>query len=453
MRKNRNEQMPLCNDPVDHPMSQELETISRVLDDNSTICDLVAEDLSGGRKFDTGREGMTAEQVVRCAILKRILDCDYRELEFHLRDSTVAQRFSRLPYGKKVNFRTLQQNIKRIKESTWEKINRVLMGYAKEKGIENGSKSRTDCTVVEANIHRPTDSSLLVDCIRVLGRLISRAREEYPKCRLSLRDHLRAAKRRAMEILHGKNEKKRRKAYRKLIPLCEETVGYGREAVVRLRSLKPIGVLDRLAVESLADEIEHYVAMSVRVIDQTRRRVLLGEQVPAQEKIVSIFEPHTDIIVKDRRDTLYGHKVCITTGASCLITDCVVEKGNPADSTLVNRALERHNQVFGRYPRQAAFDGGFASKENLAVAKSKPGVKDVAFAKKRNLKVLDMVKSPWVYRKLRRFRAGVEGCISAVKRICGLDICTWKGHEGFKRYVHCGVVAFNLLVIARHLLA
>jgi IS5 family transposase len=96
---------------------------------------------------------------------------------------------------------------------------------------------------------------------------------------------------------------------------------------------------------------------------------------------------------------------------------------------------------------------GFASKENLIVAKGKEGVKDVAFAKKRGLNVLDMVKSMWVYRKLRRFRAGVEGCISAIKRICGLDVCTWKGHEGFKRYVLCGVVAFNLLVIARHLIS
>jgi IS5 family transposase len=207
-----------------------------------------------------------------------------------------------------------------------------------------------------------------------------------------------------------------------------------------------------LEAQGLADEIQDYVVAATGVVNQTWRRVINGETVPAQEKIVSIFEPHTDIIVKDRRETLYGHKVCLTSGSSSIITDCVVEEGNPADSTLVVRCLERHRDLFGYYPRQVAFDGGFASQSNLDAAKSLDGVEDVAFAKKRGLKVEDMTKSRWVYRKLRSFRAGVEGLISTLKRVCGLDVCMWKGHEGFKRYVLSGVVAFNLLAIARNLL-
>jgi IS5 family transposase len=454
MRQKRHKQLPLSGQVPNNPFARELEVISTVLDDNNTIYGMASQDLTSG-KCDTGRKGMTSEQVVRCAVIKNLYDCDYRELAFHLEDSATAQWFCRLDYKTKVNFRTLQRNIKRITAPTWEKINHLLIRYAKKENIEKGKKIRTDCTVVKANIHPPTDSSLLNDCVRVLTRLLFKAREGYPQLAFVFRDHRRAAKRRMLEIANTKDEKKRRKAYRKLIHLCEETIRYANGAVPLLHGLgrQCSGVLDGIMAESLADEMEKYMAWSHLVIDQTHRRVVNGEQVPAQDKIVSIFEPHTDIIVKDRRDTLYGHKVCLSTGASCLITDLVVEDGNPADSTLVERSLDRHKVLFDYYPRQVTLDGGFASKENLAMAKSKEGVEDVAFAKKRGLKVQDMTKSPWVYRQLRRFRAGVEGCISAIKRICSLDVCNWKGYDGFQRYVHCGCVAFNLLVIARHLLA
>ncbi len=188
------------------------------------------------------------------------------------------------------------------------------------------------------------------------------------------------------------------------------------------------------------------------MIDQTRRRVLEGEQVPASEKLVSLFEPHTDIIVKDRRDTLYGHKVFVTAGASGLILDCVVEAGNPADATMALPMLERQDALYGRPPRQAAMDGGFASKENLKDAKAL-GVEDMCFQKKRGLKVSEMTRSSWVYKRLRDFRAGIEGLISFLKRAFGLDRCTWRGAESFATYVQASVLAANLLTLARHLLA
>ena len=139
-------------------------------------------------------------------------------------------------------------------------------------------------------------------------------------------------------------------------------------------------------------------------------------------------------------------------GASSFITDCVILEGNPADATLVTEMLGRHIDTYGKAPRQVAFDGGFASKDNLKAAKA-AGVKDVCFSKRRGMTITDMAKSEWVYRQLKRFRAGVEGCISFLKRAFGLDRCTWKGEPSFHAYVMASVVASNLLVMARHILA
>jgi IS5 family transposase len=200
--------------------------------------------------------------------------------------------------------------------------------------------------------------------------------------------------------------------------------------------------------QGIGEQIKGIVVLADKVVDQTRRRVIDGEKVPASEKIVSIFEPHTDIIVKDRRDTFYGHKICLSGGASNLITDCVIVEGNPADSSLTTRMLDRHKQVYGYYPRKVSLDGGFASKENLRSAKSR-GIKDVCFSKKRGLKEEDMCKSLWVYRKLRRFRAGIEAGISWLKRCFGLNRCTWKSFDSFKSYVWTSIVAANLFTLAR----
>ena len=177
-----------------------------------------------------------------------------------------------------------------------------------------------------------------------------------------------------------------------------------------------------------------------RIIDQTERRVLHGEKVPAADKLVSLFEPHSDIIVKSRRQVSYGHKLNLASGASGLILDVVVEQGNPADAERFVPMVDRQIAIYGRPPRQLAADGGFASTGNLAAAKNK-GVEDVAFHKKCGLAITDMVKSRWVYRRLRNFRAGIEAAISCLKRAYGLGRCTWKGLEHFKSYVWAAVVA------------
>ena len=169
---------------------------------------------------------------------------------------------------------------------------------------------------------------------------------------------------------------------------------------------------------------------------------------PANEKIVSLFEPHADIIVKGGREVQYGHKLNLTTGRSGLILDLVIEAGNPADSERFLPMLKRHIALYGEAPRQAAADGGFASRHNLREAKAL-GVSDLAFHKKAGLRITDMVKSNWVYRKLRNFRAGIEADISCLKRAYGLARCVWRGLDHVTAYVWSSAVADNLALFTR----
>ena len=188
------------------------------------------------------------------------------------------------------------------------------------------------------------------------------------------------------------------------------------------------------------------------MIDQTHRRVVCKEKVPASEKIVSFFECHTDIIQKGGRDTTYGHKVFLSGGVSGLIMDCVIERGNPSDSERFASLLERLRGINQRMPRQVAADGGFASRTNLEWAKEN-GVRDMSFSKRKGLSVLEMVKSNWVYKRLKNFRAGIEANISTLKRAFGLTRSTWSGWAGFKQYVWSSVVSYNLSLLARLKLA
>jgi IS5 family transposase len=205
-------------------------------------------------------------------------------------------------------------------------------------------------------------------------------------------------------------------------------------------------------LSSLTAELDEYTGLANQVVSQAERRVLRGESVPASEKIVSIFEPHTDIIIKAYRETEYGHKICLSTGPSGLVTDLVVEEGNPADANLAVRMVERAKSLFGKAPRQVSFDGGFATRANLAAIKAL-GVEDAAFNKRCGLEIADMAKSKSVYRALSAFRSGIEGSISFLKRSFGLARCMWRGFASFKAYAQASALACNLLILARHVLA
>jgi IS5 family transposase len=230
--------------------------------------------------------------------------------------------------------------------------------------------------------------------------------------------------------------------YRDLLKVTEMTLEYAETAVQELKKLATEAAL------SLATKLQHFISLALRVVDQTQRRVLRNERVPSHEKIVSIFETHTDIVVKDRREVLYGHKLFLTAGASGLVLDCVITDGSPADSSLATTLIERQISLYGTAPEQVAFDGGFASRENLEDLK-KLGVRDVAFSKGRGLSVSEMVASTRIYRKLRNFRAGVESIISFLKRSFGMRRCTWRRLESFKAYSWGSILSSNLLLIAR----
>jgi IS5 family transposase len=438
MRQERTVQASLFDVFADHEIGRELKAMSQWLDEHRELIGLAAEDLRRHGVKETGREGLPAESVVRCALLKQHRQLSYEELAFHLEDSASFRAFARLSLSWTPKKSVLHRTISAIRAETWEAINRALLASARHEKIEAGKIVRFDSTVTAALMHEPTDSSLLWDGVRVLARLLRAADALVGS--LEWRDHRRAAKKRARTIEYARDRLKRIPHYRELIKLTRSTLTYADQAAAQVSRADPI------AAALWQAEFRHYRPLIERIIAQTERRVLHGEAVAANEKIVSLFEPHADIIVKGARDVQYGHKLNLTTGRSGLILDLVIEAGNPADSERFLPMLQRHIAFYGAAPRPA--DGGFASRDNLAQAKAL-GVHDAAFHKKAGLRVMDMVKSNWVYRKLRNFRAGIESDISCLKRAYGLARCLWRGLDHFTAYVWSSAVAYNLAVFAR----
>jgi transposase, IS5 family len=442
MRQERTVQASIFDVFAGHEIGRELKAMSDWLDAHGELLGLVAADLRREAVKETGRQGLPAEAVLRCALLKQYRQLSYEELAFHLEDSASFRAFARLPWPWRPKKSVLQRTISAIRAPTWEAINRTLLSSARREKLEDGSVVRLDSTVTAAPIHEPSDSSLLWDAVRVMVRLLKAAAAWLGGDGPLWRDHRRAAKKRWRAIEFTRGRPKRVPLYRELIRITRATLAYLRQAAAQLgRAADPLVALWQR-------QVRHYQPLIEQVIAQSERRVLAGEPVPAADKLVSLFEPHADIIVKRRRDVDYGHKLNLTAGKSGLILDLVIEAGNPADSERLVPMLERHSVFWGAAPRQAAADGSFASRDNLAAAKAR-GVEDMAFHKKAGLRIEDMVRSHWVYRKLRNFRAGIEAGISCLKRAYGLARCTWRGLDHFKAYVWSSVVAYNLALFAR----
>ena len=426
-----------------HEIGRELKAMSQWLDEHRDVLGMVARDLGRRGIKATGRRGLPAEAVLRCALLKQYRQLSYQELAFHLEDSASFRAFARLPWSWTPKKSVLQKTISAIRAATWEEINRTLLANARQERLEDGRVVHVDSTVTAALLHEPSDSSLLWDAVRVMVRLLQAADALVGGIGFTWRDHRRAAKKRARAIQFSRGRPKRVRLYRELIKITRTTLAYLQQAAARL----DVVAFDPL-VELWQAQFDHYRPLIEQIIAQSERRVLAGETVPAGEKLVSLFEPHADIIVKGSRDVDYGHKLNLTTGRSGMILDLVIEAGNPADSERLLPMLERHIGIWGQAPRQAAADGGYASRDNLSRAKA-CGVRDMAFHKKAGLRIEDMVKSRWVYRKLRNFRAGIEAGISCLKRAYGLARCTWRGLDHFKSYVWSSAVAYNLALFAR----
>lgn len=446
MREKRTIQASIFEGYAEHEIGRELKAMSDWLDTQLGLLDWVAADVKQRNVEETGRKGLSIESVLRCAILKQYRQLSYEDLVFCLMDSASCQTFARLTMTWFPKRATLQSCISAISDVTWEEINQRLLHSAYKAKVEKGEMLRIDSTVIDSPIHDPSDSTLLWDSVRVLVRLLKHAEELAEGVTLiDYRNHQRMAKKRTRAIRYTRGQEKKAGLYRDLIEVARKSLGYVEDAGIKLLAVMPF---KPMACGMWQAEFNHYKPLILKVIEQTERRIFQGEKVPATEKIVSIFEEHTDIIVKGGRDVQYGHKLNLSTGRSGLILDVVIEEGNPADSERFLPMLDRHIENYGKAPRQMAADGGYASKENLHEAKALK-VEDVVFHKKCGLKVEEMAKSPWVYRKLRNFRAGIEAGISCMKRAYGLGRCTWKGLAHFRAYVWSSVVAHNLALFGR----
>jgi len=446
MREKRTIQGSIFEGYAQHEIGQELKTMSVWLDDQLDLLDWVAADVKQRNVEETGRKGLSIESVLRCALLKQYRQLSYEDLVFCLMDSDSCRTFARLKAGWFPKKAAFQSGISASSEVTWEQINLRLLQSAQRAKVEKGKMLRIDSTVTEAPIHEPSDSTLLWDSVRVLVRLLRQAEELAAGVTvIAYRNHQRLAKRRMRAIRYTRGQDQKAALYRDLLAVTRNSLGYVEDAATRLRAVLPY---DPLGCARWQSQWRHYQPLIRQVMDQAERRVFQGESVPAEEKIVSLFEEHTDILVKGSRDVQYGHKLNLSTGRSGLILDVVIEAGNPADVERFLPMLERHIAHYGQAPRQMAADGGYASSENLRDAKALQ-VDDVVFHKKRGLKIEEMARSPWVYRKLRNFRAGIEAGISCMKRAYGLGRCTWKGLAHFKAYVWSSVVAHNLALFAR----
>lgn len=442
MRQERTVQATIFEVFAGHEIGCELKAISQWLDRQRALVSLVAGDLRRHGLRETGRRGLPAETVLRCALLKQQRQLSYEELAFHLEDSASFRAFARLPLAWSPKKSVLHQTVSAIRPETWEAVNRAVVAGAKQDKLESGAMMRIDSTVTAALMHEPSDSALLWDAVRVMTRLLRQAVALPGAPALQWRDRRRLAKKRARAIEYCRGKDNRRRLYRELIAATRATQAALRQAGERLAELAGV------AAQRWRAQLGHYLPLVERVLVQSQRRALAGQAVPAGEKLVSLFEPDADIIVKGGRDVQYGHKLNLVTGHSGLILDVVVEAGNPADTERFLPMLDRHIARCGTPPRQLAADGGYASKDNLTAAKAR-GVRDVAFHKKRGLEIEDMVKSRWLYRKLRNFRAGIEAGISCLKRAYGLARCGWRGLEHFKTYIWSAVVAHNLVLLAR----
>jgi IS5 family transposase len=433
-----------------------LQAISDFLDDHQETVEQVRRDLVRGLKSPKrGRRGLTPQQVLRSFILKRVKNWDYRELRERIADGMTLRQFTDFHCRRVPKHHAFHRDFNRLTPDTLKAINDLVVQAAVDAGLEDGSKLRVDTTVVETDIHHPTDNTLLWDVVRVITRSVC-----YLAAALNLRrfkgfcDRTRAARRRMQEIQRmtaRQRQERQLGAYRSLIGIAEEVV---ESANVVLQDTSKAGGKDvsaDLAAAHIRKEIAHYCDLGSRVINQARRRVLDGEQVANAEKIYSIFEPHTDLIKrgKVRTPVEFGHKVFLAESAQGLITQYEVLKGNPSDEIHVAPSVKRHRKAFGRAPELYGADRGFFSEQNVKSCE-RSGVNVVCIPQRGGKKAPEREahEKSAPFKKGQRFRAGIEGRISVLSRGRGMKRCLAEGIERFELWVAAAVLANNLMVIA-----
>jgi IS5 family transposase len=442
MRETRTAQSSVFDFYSQHEFGVFLRKLSDVLDAHPEILSILSTDLLRDGIESTGRKGLSVESIFRCMLLKQMTGVSYEMLAFYLTDSQSYRSFARLDRDCRPGRSALSHNIRRIKPQTLEAIFEHIGLNAFNRGIVDITRIRVDSSVVKSNIAPPSDSQLLNDGIRVLSRLMAKSKEQTG-IRLRLTDYRKVSRSLSARIFYGKKHEKDQ-LYPELIELSKRVVRQSEKATDQVQDQ----CSDRQRAQRWLDEVKHYRQLLVRVIDQAERRVIQGEAVPASEKLVSLFEPHTDIIIKGHRDIDYGHKINLATDKSGWITALMIEQGNPCDTERFIPLMETHERQYGCVPNTTIADGGYASQANIAHGKAL-GIKRVGFHKKNGISLSKMGLKEKTLKKLRDFRAGIEGNISELKRGFGAAKALWKGEEGFMAFVWSSVISYNLTRLVR----
>jgi IS5 family transposase len=436
-----------------------LQQISEFLDRHGELVTAVHRDLSRAlRHARRGRRGLTAEQVLRSFVLMRTKNWDYRELVERVADGFTLRQFTRFGVAPVPRHHAFHRAFVRLQPATLRKINDAVVAAAVKMGLEDVEKLRLDTTVVETDIRYPRDSGLLWDTVRVLSRVVEQIRELAPAAGENFPCRMRRAKRRMQEIGRMRERAQRartlRHKYRDLINVTAEVIEKAEAVAAQARTARTSGLRDAIKLQALCDEIKQVAGLGRRVIDQSERRVFGGQTVPADEKLYSIFETHSDMIKRGKvyKPVEFGHKVLLVESRIGLITDYQVLDGNPIDSDQLVPSMQRHQKRFGKAPRVLAGDRGFHDAAGCEKVR-RGGVRLVAIPQrggKRSIEQEAFEKSR-AFKQAQAFRSGVEGRISVLFRGRGMKRCLWSGSERFELFIAAAVLANNLLVIAARL--
>ena len=420
--------------------------ISQVLDDNAEILSAVHEDIRKLSAGDSqGREGdYTSENILRALIVQHIEGLPFRDAVIRIGSDPFLQDFLRMRKRPVMDFTFLDKCFLAIEPKTWKGVNELLGQYGVAQEAVSTNVIRTDTTVVESNIHYPTDSSLLWDTWRVASRLMKRAMEIAPgSC--PHRFHDRKIKRLHLYItryMPSKSDSRRRRVKASFRTLVERT---GWIVAIAEEFRDQTASQGNLALAAVALELKAYLPAMKTVVANARRAQVDGETVPACERVFSLFEQHAELIKRGRREkpVEFGHKVLLCESAEKFITDYEVYEKQQADCELTESVIDRHEKLFGERPEVVAADKGFCPAE--AKFKELADRVDTLAIPRRMRDFVDKVLAHW-----QAFRAGIEGTISGLKRAFRLVRCFFRGFRSFESAVGLGVFCHNLIVLAEH---
>jgi len=449
----------LISEAVDDLWEPWMRHADQALEDEALLLVIQQELAKRCMKSKTrGRPGTTAEVILRMMLLKHFRDWSFEDLTREVRANLVYREFTRIGGGKVPDDKTMGRLARQLGPAVVEKLHRRVVEIALEKKVASGRKLRVDTTVVETNIHYPTDSSLLGDGVRVLIGVMKRVGDIAGKTGTALRDRSRSVKLKVLAIARAsrnkteKGKQKLKQAYAALLEATSRVVGQAKKFSREIAEGIKRG--NRKLLRRARLRLDQMIPRVKQVLRQARQRVMQGNT-RAEGKLVSVFEPDTEVIRKGKakKPNEFGKLVRIQEAENQLITSYEVLDKRPADSTLLIPSLQQHIELFGHAPNALAADPGFFSAANEAAAK-KLGVKWVSIpstgtpGKQRRA----MQKKRW-FKKLQKWRTGCEGRISVLKRRHGLQRSRYKGPCGMKRWVGFGVIADNLIHIADHMAA